>query len=141
MTSPTPEEIAWAAGLFEGEGCFTASRPAAKPGYIQLVCRINMTDLDVLQTFYNIVPVGRLIEFTAKDLRHKSTKEMWTWYTTNAGDFAVVFMMLEPWLHERRKNKARELLQEWLNYKQTPGRRRDVAVEQKVARALDTRRD
>lgn len=45
--SNDPLEIAWAAGLFEGEGCFNAY--IRKSGKIQVQARLTMTDQDVVE--------------------------------------------------------------------------------------------
>jgi hypothetical protein len=45
-------DIAWAAGLFEGEGTIVDST-----GSVQL--RVKMTDLDVLEKRFDVFGVGR----------------------------------------------------------------------------------
>lgn len=47
------EEIAWAAGLFEGEGCMTRSGS-------QKVMRLVSTDEDTVRRFWEIVAVGKV---------------------------------------------------------------------------------
>jgi hypothetical protein len=47
------EEIAWAAGLFEGEGTFTWD-------YGRAQLRVKMTDLDVLEKLLDIWSVGKV---------------------------------------------------------------------------------
>jgi hypothetical protein len=47
------EEVAWAAGLFEGEGCLTITSG-------QPVMRLNSTDEDAPQRFYEIVGAGKV---------------------------------------------------------------------------------
>jgi hypothetical protein len=46
------EEIAWAAGLFEGEGSITRF---GRPGKFDLRVSLNMTDEDVVRRFDAIV--------------------------------------------------------------------------------------
>ena len=51
---PTPaEEIAWAAGLFEGEGCMTVS--GGRP-----FMRLNSTDEDTPRRFWEVVAAGKV---------------------------------------------------------------------------------
>lgn len=48
----TEVEIAWAAGIFEGEGCFTTMSNQRGKKYIGL--QVNMTDEDVVLKLYNV---------------------------------------------------------------------------------------
>lgn len=100
MTSEV--EIAWAAGLFEGEGCFShkgfaASFPRAT---------MSMTDLDVLQHFQRVVGVGNLVKTRRKEKAHH--KDQWQWYTVGEDEFHIVADMLCPYLHPRRVRAAKE---------------------------------
>jgi hypothetical protein len=52
------EEIAWAAGLFEGEGCISYIRPWGREPDIQAA--LAMTDEDVVRRFDEIVDRGRV---------------------------------------------------------------------------------
>jgi hypothetical protein len=52
MDSVNPE-IAWAAGLFEGEGSITHV-------YGRTQLRIHMTDFEVLERFLEIIGAGRI---------------------------------------------------------------------------------
>jgi hypothetical protein len=94
-------EVAWAAGLFDGEGCFTLSdgRPRAK---------LNSTDEDVVQRFADIVWVGQVRE--ERSLEKRGYKRQWEWYTGSKKDVAHIILLLWPWLGQRRREKALEVL-------------------------------
>jgi hypothetical protein len=50
MAAFTPEELAWAAGLFEGEGTIRINKPGKRSLGI-LVCSVVNTDLSVVEFF------------------------------------------------------------------------------------------
>lgn len=53
------EQIAWAAGLFEGEGTWNAYQ--VKPrGKIQMQARVGMTDRDVVERFAEVIGFGKV---------------------------------------------------------------------------------
>lgn len=94
-------ELAWAAGLFEGEGCFTVSSgtvPRAK---------MRSTDEDVVRRFHSIIGLGRVRE--EPYFRDRGMKMQWEWYAKKA-EVPDVIQLLYPWLGERRRKRADELL-------------------------------
>jgi len=97
MNLTDSENLAWAAGLFEGEGCFSVQRQRHRNEYRYMRAVINMTDEDVLRRFCSIVGEGRVSGPHSKG-RHKP---QWTW--TASGPAAVrVFEMFKPFLGKRR---------------------------------------
>src|SRR5271154_5870369 len=99
MTDPTwREELAWAAGLFEGEGCFTRSHGVP-------VANMGMTDLDVIRRFHGIMGFGSMYEMKRAD----PWKDGLQWMTTTFEQMQATGAMLWPWLGERRRARATEL--------------------------------
>lgn len=96
-------QLAWAAGIFEGEGCF---RFTGKRGGGAHIC---MTDLDVLERFAAIVGFGSL-RSDAKS-RGPSRKLLHYWYVQNKRDVLLLIEMFWPWLGQRRQKRARELVE------------------------------
>ena len=97
------EEIAWAAGLFEGEGCISQYQRGAGD---DLQLALVMTDEDVVRRFDQIVNrgivYGPYLPFSAGDRR----KPFWRWAAL--GDAAHdVLDLLGPWLMSRRVAQAR----------------------------------
>lgn len=88
---PTDTEIAWAAGLFEGEGSF---------GYWNGRSRATMTltDLDVLRRFSSIVGHGTIGDSKVYQSHHK---QRWIWWSNGDG-FTAIFEMFKPYLGMRR---------------------------------------
>ncbi len=104
-------EIAWAAGLFEGEGCFHISRPTGDRAGRSPVpnAYLAMADFDAVRRFRSIVGVGTLTERTFDGKRaHWKTQLMWR--TAGEGASTVANLLL-PFLCERRHAAAHEIIQ------------------------------
>lgn len=105
-------ERSWAAGLFEGEGCFSMNR---KPnGALTMRSSMAMVDKDVLLTFARIIEVGSVHPKTVRGNR----KPQWEWRTSTQKDTERVYYLLEPWLHRRRRDRYAELLKERRAYEE-----------------------
>ena len=104
-------DLAWAAGLFEGEGCLTISNGRQPNGSVfrQVRLKLNSTDEDVVRRFHGIVRVGYVRVET--DFERYGFKRQWGWYVGNRRDVEHVIGFLLPWLGARRSRRAEELLQ------------------------------
>ena len=89
--------IAWAAGLFEGEGCISANN----------VLRLQMTDKDVVERFRDIIGFGKIYHYPPRD---SSRKETWTWYLQKRVNVRYVLGKLLPYFGQRRAYKALNML-------------------------------
>lgn len=136
----SPEQIAWAAGLFEGEGCFTLQRSrriksnGEEVTYVQPVARVQSTDGDVVESIYRIVGFGVFWDVPRKE-NGLGTKLMYQWATNTAPETATVYHFFRPWLHERRKARGRKILVEYLTNQLVMGK--EVCDAKEVLRALD----
>jgi hypothetical protein len=92
------EEIAWAAGLFEGEGCSTLSN--GRP-----VMRLNSTDEDTPRRFCEIVAAGKVY---GPYPRMPPRKPVWIWVADGI-DAMLTVRLLGSWFGQRRRLKAQEL--------------------------------
>lgn len=101
----TREQLAWAAGIFEGEGCITFS---SKSRAIQAI--VVSTDSDVLQQFKDIVGFGTL----GKLITIKHWKPKGNWYCSSFEEVQTLVAMLWPWLKSRRKTKAKEVITQFI---------------------------
>lgn len=103
-------KIAWAAGVFEGEGCISRhsannGRPITdRPAWSLTV---SMTDLDVLQRLYKAVRAGRINGPYAG-----VNKPKWQWAAGSRADISKVLKLFLPFLCKRRAAKARQCLKE-----------------------------
>ena len=112
-------DIAWAAGLFEGEGAIcsaqkyksvrNANGEKRKSGFRWWLV-IHSTDHDVLRQFAKVVGAGRFYGPYA-DKRSSGYKPQLRWATSTLEETQAVLSLLVPYLGERRRAKAIECLE------------------------------
>lgn len=102
------DELLWASGLFEGEGCFTLSskfeyrtRPSARAS-------LTSTDRDVVERFAQAVGFGS-VRGPFKQMGHGS-KPLYRWSTSGFKRVQALIAMLWFGLGTRRKERARQVL-------------------------------
>ena len=96
------EEIAWATGLFEGEGTITLSNE-------RLVVRLVNTDEAIVRRLAEIVPFGTI--YGPYDRRERDgfrRKPIWVWIADCERGLDALALM-RPWLSYRRRKRALEL--------------------------------
>lgn len=112
----TTEDIAYCAGLFEGEGCVSSSLQFrdAKTGIMKtretpsIQAVIKMTDYEPLERFYNIF--GGQLDGPYTPPSHKSYwKPQWTWRTYDREAIADMMNKFWPYLSPRRREQTVEL--------------------------------
>lgn len=106
----TEVEIAWLAGLLEGEGSFLFAPPSS-PNCPRLV--ISMTDLDVIEKVARCFGV----QYIKNDRRNP---EKWkTSYLVQLSGHSAMNMMrlVYPHMGERRKKRIEEILEKYQNIK------------------------
>lgn len=101
MTALKPIELAWAAGLFEGEGSISSEKK--RRGGITLA--LAMTDEDVVRRFHEAVGRGTV---NGPHLR-SGQKPQWTWRCSTL-EAVEVLALLAPLFGIRRAAKADEVL-------------------------------
>ncbi len=92
--------LAWAAGLFEGEGSLQIFRKK----YVR--AQLAMTDKDMVERFADIVQVGTVYGPYQYRTNHKP---FWTWMCQDALGVVAVIDSFMPWFGERRRAKAVEV--------------------------------
>jgi hypothetical protein len=97
--SATKAEIAWAAGLYEGEGSVTQSSGV-------LNARLKMTDESVVRRFEEVVRYGEVYgPYNYQYSDGIRRKPFWVWVAVEY-DALEVLEMLWPWLSDRRREQA-----------------------------------
>ena len=100
-----PRELAWAAGLFEGEGCITHNGKYGKMVPKLMLC---MSDEDAVARFHAAVGVGYFRERKAKaSPRHRT---QWEWRVLGHQKAQFVIALLWFGLGQRRRARAKEVL-------------------------------
>jgi hypothetical protein len=95
------ENLAWAAGIFEGEGCISASSSGRK----RVRLSVNMTDEDVIRRLHAVMGVGDCYGPYVRP-----GKPSWQWEVTSAEDVQAVLAAFWTFLCSRRKGKAEEAI-------------------------------
>ena len=93
------EEIAWAAGLFEGEGSISRF---GRSGKFDLRVSLNMTDEDVVRRFDAIVDGGKVYGPYSS---YRGHKPIWSWVAHGDAGHDVVDL-IGSWLSPRRVSQA-----------------------------------
>ena len=101
LITATREEIAWAAGLFEGEGSI-----CIKPQTIQL--QLGMTDKDVIEKFWLLLGLGKVYgPYKRKQEHHKP---MFVWSVSGQQRCQAILAAFWSFLGVRRQGKARDAI-------------------------------
>jgi len=90
-------DVAWAAGILEGEGCFSVKR-----GGIVIACA--MTDLDTIQRLQEIMG-----GYIGKTVVRENRKDCYPWFLSFREDVIRWCVLLLPYMSMRRTEKIREL--------------------------------
>lgn len=85
--------IAWASGLFEGEGT------------VRRKLEIEMTDKDVITKFWDIVNCGNVYY-----RERPNVKPIWRWRAGNKQDVTKCLTAMLPFFGDRRAYKALNIL-------------------------------
>lgn len=94
-------EIAWAAGLYEGEGSVSVHRPG-KSGSPAPQLKIGMTDEDVVRRVCGIVGLGKVYGPYQPPPAGPGRKPLWVWVVTSWDNVEAVWALFAPWLGIRR---------------------------------------
>ena len=116
----TTNQIAWAAGLIEGEGTIIASITKREGGYPirQFRLAVEMTDLDVLKRLAGILgPRVTLRERKPPSLNPKHRQRYILCLT--GSELAGWLMTIYPLMGERRRTRIRESLLVWRSLRTT----------------------
>lgn len=100
------EELAWAGGLFEGEGSIGVARsgPNGSPRL-----QIWSSDKDIIERFSNIIRLGKMPD-RPRPPGVLGNKELWVWHCTGHERVQAILAAIWPWLGKRRKSRAVEIL-------------------------------
>lgn len=97
----TPLEVAWLAGLFEGEGCIYIKH--GRGASVRLA--LSSLDRDVIERLDRLVPCPGI-----KERQQPNGKIEYRWRVQRAVVVREFLTAILPWLGERRAAKAREAL-------------------------------
>ena len=97
-------DIAWLAGLYEGEGCFGLHRGRARATPAEYV-NLSMTDRDVIERVGALL--GKKVNGPYQQNGHKPQYRVTLWSIAARGLMMTLFSLLG----ERRRAKIKEILE------------------------------
>jgi hypothetical protein len=117
----TTLEIAWLAGLLEGEGCF------AMYGNDRPLIKLAMTDLDTISKAAGLMGCSNI---QRKEMDNPNHKTQYVFYVYNS--LAISWMMtIYSFMSNRRKEKIKEVISKWKLFTPNPqGPPRKIKIEQ-----------
>lgn len=95
-------DIAWVAGIFEGEGWVSM-----KPGYNTCSLAVKMKDEDVVRRLLSVTGVG--------NVNGPDKHAMWTWQVGYSRDLARLLLAIAPLLGTRRKAQLVPVVERLMN--------------------------
>lgn len=108
------DELAWVAGLLEGEGCFSLGPwvnrvKSDKIRQIRVTC--EMTDLDTIQRLHEYSGIGSIRREARIDKRYDNAKPLWGWSASKRREIVPFLESILPYMSSRRTSKINELLE------------------------------
>ena len=113
-------DLAWAAGLFEGEGCFSTSLVTRPPRpekgeknsrrQRSTQARLAMTDEDTVRRFSEVIGFGSIGNAGRSPSCPSHWKPQWTWQCNSHEKVQALVAMLWFGLGARRRARAAEIL-------------------------------
>lgn len=100
MSDIANKRYAWAAGLFEGEGCIVTSGRSRR-------IELGSCDEDVVRRFHEVVGVGTIYHEHRENPAHR---DLWKWSCSRYSDLAPLLAAFLPYLGDRRSQRVREML-------------------------------
>ena len=101
-------ELAWASGLFEGEGCFRLTNPHGKHAYYPEAL-LGSTDEDVVRRFHRVIGFGNVTGPYRVKTR-PNVKPTYMWKASGFEKTQALAAMLWFGLGQRRRAKVAEVI-------------------------------
>lgn len=112
MTSSnwTRENLAWLAGLVEGEGSLTLERKSRNT----LRIKIKMTDEDVIRRAHAVAGVGSVYgPYKVPRASGGFHKDQWVWVSQRNAESYAIMAALAPWFLSRRRAQLVSIVTSW----------------------------
>lgn len=106
------EELAWAAGLFDGEGFVGCLNTGKGNKYRHLRLTVGQSDTEVLVRFYDAIGFGNLNGPITPKRGQLGKKDMWALNIHGFEQVQAAVAMLWPWLSTPKRQQAKRALLE-----------------------------
>jgi hypothetical protein len=108
----TEAEIAWLAGLLEGEGCFGVKGPNPSNAHRYPYVVVRMTDRDVVERVATLMGGNVVTRSHTPSMRSRGEQPIYRYWLVGSRALHVM-RLLRPWMGERRTAKVDALLAEF----------------------------
>lgn len=98
-------ELAWLAGILEGEGTFSIRNTNPRNRGISIRC--SMTDTDVVERIFELTGIGGITKVKPREEHHK---QQTLWAASKRSDVVDLITRLKPWMGRRRQAKIEDML-------------------------------
>lgn len=105
------EDLAWVAGIIEGEGYFLLVQDRCGRWYPKV--RVQMNDRDVLERMQAITGFGRIVESNPPSRPQSSP--IIRWNVERQHEAYALMVAIYPWMCVRRALRIREVCSGWIN--------------------------
>jgi hypothetical protein len=104
-------ELAWIAGIIEGEGTVTLKTGSTRSGNNFPTLRVVMTDEDVIRSLHRITGLGNIHYQVREDTeKGNKRKDTWIWAVAARDEVRNILEQILPWMHSRRTERIKEAL-------------------------------
>lgn len=117
------EEIAWMAGLFDGEGCIHFV------GVNAVRLKVKMADKDIIEMLRD--RAGCDVSICIEKRSNPKHADAWYWQVQRGEDVVRLLTEMMPWFGARRKAKAEEALERLDRKRRTPRTQEEMDEEEK----------
>lgn len=107
MNDLTESEIAWLAGLYEGEGNCHIGKGRL------ITVSIRMTDFDIIDRLAILTGVGQLLGPYDNNRKDRGPCKPIKRWNANGGDAVDFLEVIRPWLGQRRGERADQAIHNW----------------------------
>lgn len=104
MYNKRREDLAWAAGFFDGEG--TTNLYNAKTGSVSIRLSLPQKDPQLLYRFRDIVGFGNIIYAPTSTFPDGTKRERYVWYVSSFAVVQHIIAMLWSWLGIPKREQA-----------------------------------
>lgn len=101
------ESLAWAAGYFDGDGCFTVTEQVDGARGVWIKAVLHGTDRELVERFARTVGVGRVRAVRGATDRRKP---VWGWQVASYEGVQAVGALLWTWLGSYRRDQLAKVL-------------------------------
>lgn len=112
VLSMSPVDLAWLAGLLEGEGCFMLTRLSKEQlgTYRYPLIRLGMVDQDVIERAHSLTGFGTVSHQYPPSHRARQVQPTWVWAVSRTKEALLLMRTLYPHMGARRREQIDAVL-------------------------------